>query len=1416
MTTYDWRRFWIPRGKALNLSEDGYLIDPDSKYGLFYNPELKTLDELSSVPCLILLGDPGIGKSVELASQFECLRAKANESESRTIWCNLRNYQTDLRLCHSLFENEQFQAWLKDRKPLYLFLDGFDEGLLTVNVLATLLPEEFKKYSLDHLYLRIACRTFDWPSILEEGLTDLWGKDSVKVYQLAPLRRKDVALAAGAEDLNSELFLEEIYNKDAVPLAVRPISLKFLLKTFRDKKKLPSSQKSLYFDGCRLLCAELNESRITSGRSGQFTRDQRLLVAMRLAAVTIFGNRAAIWTHSDLTEMPSEDVSILDLVGGSEICEGSSFEVDINAIRETLDSGLFTDQGKNRTGWAHQTYAEFLAAQYVLTHNSSLRQLKSLVVHPGDPGERLIPQLQETIAWLATSNGDIFNAVIDADPSILLRSDLSEIGNQEKAALVQSLLKLHEREAFPDIGFGLRREYKKIFHPSIAKQLRPYLLDNQRGKDVRYFAVEVAEANGLFSLRAELLQIVLNVNEDMYLRRSAAWCLVRDPDEKTKDQMKRLAVDSTVNSADEVLIGSGLMASWPSHLNSTELFSVLTDPGDFSQFGAYQSFLSNNVIKDLKISDLPIAIDWVRKQRPRHFLSSVLARLIDEILLMAWNNLSSPEVLDHLAPAIFARLANHDPIVGGEGQQEEDLATQFRKLLKTEIERRHKVLKAAVCCLRTPEEAFFLAQSWTPLATTEDTPWILGEITSDENISTRDYWVRLLFEVLDWSNADHVGLVKKSFITDATLFQSLVQERKRHRLARQQLARFEKDKRKPLPILDPLPSVRIVELLDKLEGGELAVWCNINTEMQLRPHDTVIWSGLDPDLTQLPGWQEATDSTRARIVSAAEAFVKGWILDDPEGTKTKGLTRAEAAGYRALRLLLVQDRCEFDSLSGDVWKKWASIVLMYPFLDEGTKDGPDQALMTTAYRHAPTEILEALDSMIDNEVQQRQHVFILGRIECSWDDKLASLVLQKAQDPSLDPTIMGELVSVCLNHGDERAEDFLKSLIKLPLSTAEKERRRIITASCLLIDATKGSSWSTVWPILKTDGQFATAVISQISHPHFDGTAFQISKHLSDQDLADLYVDLSHLFPHSEDPHYEHSHTAGPREEAMHFRENVLSALAQRGTYKACDAVRLIASRLPYLRGLKRVALRAEEHARRQTWIPPRPKDIIRLINNDELRLVQNGKQLLDVLTESLNRLEAKLHGEIPEVRYLWNMRTRGKGRPKEENDLSDRVKIHFDSDIQSRGIIANREVQIHRGQRTDIHIDAIVIDPRNQQFDKLTTIVEVKGCWNKSLFTAMKDQLRDKYLVDNHCDYGLYLVAWFNCVEWDGSDKRRSTAFAQCPDIIKLKQQLASQALELSINGKHIIPLVLNCTLSGSRPRMTRNRGKKSGRQEC
>ena len=221
----------------------------------------------------------------------------------------------------------------------------------------------------------------------------------------------------------------------------------------------------------------------------------------------MFGNRPAIWTGPEQQIQFHEDLATSDLIGGSEQGQGSDFEISDPVIREALGTGLFSARGPQRLGWVHQTYGEFLAAWYLARHHLPLKQLLPFVTHPAD--RRVIPQLHETAAWLASLNGDVFEALMDCDAQVLLRSDVATAQTKDREALVERLLELFEEEKISDSDFDLRFRYAKLRHPGLADQLRPYIVDKTKGFLVRRVAIDIAEACELQNLEHELISIAL-------------------------------------------------------------------------------------------------------------------------------------------------------------------------------------------------------------------------------------------------------------------------------------------------------------------------------------------------------------------------------------------------------------------------------------------------------------------------------------------------------------------------------------------------------------------------------------------------------------------------------------------------------------------------------------------------------------------------------------------------------------------------------------------------------------------------------------------------------------------------------------------------------------------------------------------
>jgi predicted NACHT family NTPase len=540
---------------------------------------------------------------------------------------------------------------------------------------------------------------------------------------LVPLRRIDVVEATKANGLDPDALLHEIDGMEAVPLAIKPVTLGFLLNTYRRTGRFPRTQAALYLEGCRLLCEETNEDRRDARLTSAIGAEELLAVAAHIAAVTVFANRYAVWTGLDRGDVATEDVSVRELCVGTEEANGRQFEVTEAAIKSTLGTGLFSSRGAGRLGWAHQTYAEFLAAWYLLQHQMSVPQMMDLIVHPGDPDGKLVPQLHETAAWLAGMVPDVFR-LMRIDPQVLLRSDVASADVVDRAVLVETLLKLYDEERLLDRDLDVRGRYCKLAHPGLASQLRPYICDRAKGIIVRRVASDIAEACELGALQNDLANIALDPSQPMPVRINAAYAIGRIGDDDAKAKLKPLAIGEAGDDPDDELKGCGLRAVWPTHITAEELFRVITPPKRDSLLGAYKWFLNHELVQHLHPPDLPVALRWVcAQQQHRALLPHPFRELMDAIMLQAWERLEFPGVLEPFAKAALSRLMHHDEIV------RDRRSASFGSVLDKEDGKRRKLLVAMLPMLSGPkEESFTLVYSGTPMVLARDIPWMIERL----------------------------------------------------------------------------------------------------------------------------------------------------------------------------------------------------------------------------------------------------------------------------------------------------------------------------------------------------------------------------------------------------------------------------------------------------------------------------------------------------------------------------------------------------------------------------------------------------------------------------------------------------------------------------------------------------------------
>lgn len=1460
---YEWTRFWIERGSRDGGRLRDYLPEPPLDQALPSGQGICRLPDLLAVPCLALLGEPGMGKS----TAFEFERSEIDEllhvGGSTSFWLRLRSYLSDDRFVRDFFESPEFIAWATGVHTMHVFLDDFDECHLRIETMVALLTDRLRAYSLDairdRLRLRIACRTFAWPASLETALTELWGNDGFAAYELAPLRRNDVAIAAEVHGLDPEAFLAEIDKIEARPLASRPITLTLLLRLYLGSRGLPSKRADLYDQGCDILCRESNLERRDSRRTGELTPLQRRAIAGRIAAVTVFAGRFAVGEERGV-DSEDELITIPELAGGTEYVDDAELRVDEAAIRDTLQTPLFIGRGVNRVGWAHQTLGEFLAADHLVRRNVALPQVMSLLVHPVDVEGRIAPQLRGVAAELASRRIDVFEEILRSDPVVLLISDLGSVNEPDRVDLVTAILESYDSgkliDAYPN--WELRRRYDRLEHEGLADQLRVYIGDNSKTESARRVAIDIAEACGLRQLSNDLADLALNSSVSLAIRIRAAYALVEIGNDEVKARLKTLVLLPPSEDPNEELKGCGLLATWPAHLTAEELFNVLSARRR-DLFGAYSLFLYRAPMEHLQACDLSTALSWVENHGVRPDPPYDLREIIGAILRFSWDRLDDPGIVTPFARITMLRLRHYNEVLGERGEEE------ARELLMSDVGRRRRLLAAVVPMIpNLRQDLWSLHQHG--LAQSSDLPWVLTRLQTERSTSRMRRWVQLAIHLLNphdraglyslWSmlNDDlilrEIGaslisqfpLLQLEFgpLFDPVLISSPQTQRAKEAFERREAIqrRYQEEADRQLQ-LDPT-LVRVKRDLERFENGDLDAWWHLNWQMA-RGADGYLSNDYEPDLTIFPAWQEADAETRGRIIRAGNRYIREqmpapekWIAS---GTGTNfTIFLPDNAGHRAFELLYREAPECLKTLAPEIWHRWAPVITAYRHRFAGGDHAVQRALIASAYAHAPEEIASTLMRLIDraNDANLSFDDSIQSISDC-WDENWAAALLNKARDPQLTAQGVSTLLNFLLDREVDRACAFAIELVGNRSSANKKDREVAVVAAMALVLHTRDAGWATIWTAIQADSDFGNEVLSRIAG--MMAREEILFTKLSETQLAELYLWLARRYPHDEDPNPMGFHEVTPREDIGHWRDMLLSHLQHRGTPDAVEAVGGIANELPHLTWLQRTLYGTREMTRWATWKWPTPEVVLQLLKNRNHRLIHNADQLLELVVESLHRLDHRLQQEESRaVADLWNAipkasirgiaagvlanlrRKIGQGTPaltingywsefgkqvnvlcspKEENLLSDYVKRHLDDDLQGRGIVINREVQNRRREITDIRIDAVQYGPQRQVLDIVTVIIEVKGCWHAQLGNAMRSQLVNNYLQPVGIRHGIYLVGWFNDDQWDSNDPRKR----QAPDMTleQAREHFNQQAASQSTNEVAVTAFVLDGSLRGS-----------------
>ncbi|WP_163998930.1 NACHT domain-containing protein [Pyxidicoccus caerfyrddinensis] len=1186
---YRGKRFWLPRGETIRLSFDGFLPDPESDDWTGWNPKIFPFESISKLPCLVLLGEPGTGKSTALKSIDAGLFQGSDDDSSQNLLVDLKECTSEALLDKYLFQSAGFLAWRNSEGTLNLFLDSLDECLIHIQAVARNLLTELGRCPVKRLRLRIACRTAEWPELLSHELPELWGKEHFGAYEIAPLRRVDVAEAALIEGFDPEAFLKAVTQRDAVPLAIKPITLKLLLSSFKEDRRLPDSLRALYEKGCLRLCEEFSLDRAASKADGKLPSTHRLRLAERIAAVTLLCKRPAMYLGQDASRAPEESATLDALSYGYEKIGGKPVPVMPEHIRETLQTGLFTGGTSERlVTWSHWTFPEFLAARFLVTRRMTTTKLKELLLRPDTSGKlRIIPPLQEMVGWLAGMSPEFFQELVPIAPEFLLRSTATTIDTALKARLVESLLEQLNRQEVADFEDMLRHRYDFLKHPSLGLQLASIIKDRSKSFLARVIAINIAGECGESSLLGDLLQLALDESENLDIRCASIEAMGAMGNQEAFESLRPLL--RTEGDPEKELAARVLHILWPMYLSAEGLFELLSAPRNTHHFGTYAGFLYRDVAEHLKPEDLPVALRWVESRGNGFYFDP----LVEAILRKSWEHLDAPGVLREFGVSVLSRLKLHRPLFGD--------ATHRRRApdpLLAEPDKRRILVQELLGQLEHPRLWLINRE---PFISSGDLRWLTQQLEQTADPQLHERWLKLIEGIFSLDDLEHVDLILEvrqripslarqfAWCLDAVELGSPQAASLR---ARQQQRESQNKRRGDERAHQPPSQNRVRHLLGRFEAGDLIAWHRISLELARSRIKKRRWQTddeLQANLSALPGWEALDENLRARCISAAERYLRDGEPRTAEWFGTGESHRWATAGYRALRLLLAQKREVLAGWPTEQWTPWVPLVIDWPWEQDGKEKAVQETLVAHAYVRAPEAFISAVLEWLDKASKNLSVYTLLKKLASLWDPRLVdALVDWLGTGVPLEPSALGVLLNELVPRSPKAFEQALRWASSAAVDEAEREKK--LEAASSLLNTSLQAAWPHLWPLMQANPAFGEQLLtrSEVYRARRE-QQLQLVGELDENAIAELYVWLWRRFPPADNRNVQHFQITG-------LRNALLGNLKQRGTQAAVSAVRRIAESLPEVPGLKLAVQQADEQRLRYEWKGLEPEELLALV----------------------------------------------------------------------------------------------------------------------------------------------------------------------------------------------------------------------------
>lgn len=444
-----------------------------------------TFAEFAHSDAIVLLGDPGIGKST--------LLVEFGGSDCATV--------------------RQFLLEPKLPTGPTLFLDGLDEyrRLRGVGVAPDDLVAKLIEFNRPNFCL--ACRAGDWFGEIDQELIRLASPSRrVVVLELMPLSEGEITQLASEQLSDASTFLDEAITFGLGKLLGNPQTLDLFIRAWRSGRR-PRNKFEAYQYGIEDLIRETN--RVHSERGASAIAATTLWsAAAAISSTTLLGHAVGVTRRQDET---NDEFFAAPLV---------PFDIP-SAVDEVLRRRVFTSPSTDCFHPCHRTISEFLAgsdlAKRVAAGLPLSRVLALMCGLDGAP----VAALRGLFAWFMCHLSARAEPYVSLDPyAVATYGDASVLPPAVQLAMWIGLGRL--RDPWFLTNEDDRGTFNGLANRNTAPRLKQLLTDPQTAVHLKIAALEaLATTSSDLGLTAELEAFVLAPLDNSWLRSTALKALAR-------------------------------------------------------------------------------------------------------------------------------------------------------------------------------------------------------------------------------------------------------------------------------------------------------------------------------------------------------------------------------------------------------------------------------------------------------------------------------------------------------------------------------------------------------------------------------------------------------------------------------------------------------------------------------------------------------------------------------------------------------------------------------------------------------------------------------------------------------------------------------------------------------------------------